>query len=384
MSLVAVLRCNGYDEALVGQTVRKGIDMLGGPAAFAKSGEKILLKPNWLAPDPPEKCTCTHPMVFKAVCEAFLETGAKLWYGDSPAFQRPDAAANKSGCAGVADGLSIPLADFRHGKEIFHAHGIQNKKFTIANGVLESDGVISLPKLKSHGFLRMTGAVKNQFGCIPGALKGEFHVKTSDPTDFSRMLADLNAFIKPRLYIMDGIIAMEGNGPRGGTPKALSTDPVALDAAACRIISIDPRCVPTIKAGEDAGIGGALFELIGDPIEGFIDTTFAIKREPIAAYRPKGALIFAKNALVPRPVIVAKKCIKCGVCVTVCPVNPKALDWHDNNKNRPPSYMYKRCIRCYCCQELCPQSAIRLKVPFLRKFFMKNKRSMKGNSLKTP
>jgi len=48
-------------------------------------------------------------------------------------------------------------------------------------------------------------------------------------------------------------------------------------------------------------------------------------------------------------------------------VSPKAVDWHDGNKKNPPTYKYERCIRCYCCQELCPESAIYLKVPFIRR-----------------
>ncbi|HEX7511565.1 MAG TPA: 4Fe-4S dicluster domain-containing protein, partial [Chitinivibrionales bacterium] len=96
-----------------------------------------------------------------------------------------------------------------------------------------------------------------------------------------------------------------------------------------------------------------------------------VKREPIRPVRGKGLLNFVKNALVPRPVITPKKCIKCGVCVGVCPVNPKALYWRGGNKNLPPAYHYKQCIRCLCCQELCPQSAVVVKVPLFRKMFMK-------------
>ena len=50
-----------------------------------------------------------------------------------------------------------------------------------------------------------------------------------------------------------------------------------------------------------------------------------------------------------------------------CPVDPKAVDWHDGDKKNPPSYKYERCIRCYCCQELCPESAVELRVPLLRR-----------------
>lgn len=115
----------------------------------------------------------------------------------------------------VADKLGIHLADFQNGKEIYFEEGKQNKKFIIAKGVLDADGIISLPKLKTHGYAKMTGCIKNQFGCIPGKLKGEFHVKLPDVNDFARMLVDLNKLVKPKLYIMDGIIAMDGNGPRG-------------------------------------------------------------------------------------------------------------------------------------------------------------------------
>ena len=379
MARVVILRCEGYAEHLVVPVVRKGIDMLGGPSVFARPGEKILLKPNWLAADPPEKCSTTHPVVFKAVCMAFKDTGAKFFYGDSPAMQRPEIAAKKSGFEDVAKEFAVTPADFQSGKNVFVKNGLQNKKFTIANGVLACDGLISLPKLKTHGFQLMTGAVKNQFGCIPGVLKGEFHVKTPDADDFAKMLIDLNSYINPRLYIMDAIIAMEGNGPRGGKPKQLnvllfSTDPVALDATACRIIGLKPELVPTNKAGQEAGAwtyNSDAIELLGDPIEDFIDLKFDIKREPVKPFKAEGLMSFIKNALVPRPYIVSEKCIKCGICIDACPVSPKAIVWHDKNKALPPSYNYRKCIRCYCCQEMCPQSAIRLKTPVLRKLYVK-------------
>lgn len=110
----------------------------------------------------------------------------------------------KTGISTIATELNISLADFQSGKNVFFREWKQNKKFTIANGVLNNDGVISLPKMKTHGYQRMTGAVKNQFGCIPGALKSEFHVKVPDASDFARMLIDLNTYIHPRLYVMDG------------------------------------------------------------------------------------------------------------------------------------------------------------------------------------
>lgn len=377
MSKVALVRCESYEYDEVKAAVEKGLALLGGAEKFAGSGEKILLKPNLLSADPPEKCTTTHYMVFKAVGEVFKRTGAILSYGDSPGIHTPEAAARKSRIAGAAEELGIPLADFHKGDEVSFKEGIQNKRFVIARGVLESDGIISLPKLKTHGFARMTGCVKNQFGCIPGTLKGEFHVRVPDVLSFSRMLVDLNNLLKPRLFIMDGIVAMEGNGPRGGTPKKMnmllfSADPVALDATVCRIINLNPEYVPTVKFGKEAGLGTYIeeeIELVGGSIEDFYDPSFSVKREPVKPYKPGGVVQILRNSLVPKPHIDAAKCVKCGVCVNACPVKPKALDWHDGVKTDVPSYIYKRCIRCYCCQELCPQSAIELKVPLVRRLF---------------
>lgn len=382
MSKVALVKCDSYDYGAVLAAVKRGLDLIGGPELFAKPSEKILLKPNLLSADPPEKASTTHHSVFKAVAEVFKSTNAEVSYGDSPAFHSPKTAATKAGLAAAADELGIGLADFQNGEEVLYKEGIQNKKIIIAKGVLECDGMISLPKLKTHGLEKMTGCIKNQFGCVPGTLKGEFHVRIPDAIDFAKMLVDLNAFVKPRLYIMDGIIAMEGNGPRGGNPVKMnvllfSSDPVALDATVYRMVNLEPELVPTTKFGKEAGLGTYIkeeIEILGDSLESFYNSGFDVKREQIKPYKTGGFLNFIRNSFVTRPQIIDEKCVKCGVCVNMCPVNPKAVDWHDGVKTKPPMYIYKRCIRCYCCQELCPESAIELHVPPIRRIFMKKKK----------
>lgn len=379
MSKVAIVCCESYEYSEVKMAVERGFDLLGGSSKFVRPNEKILIKPNWLSADPPEKCVTTHPAVFRAVSEVLQSAGAILTYGDSPAFQSPETAAKRTGISAVAQELNILLADFKSGKEVHFPKGHQNKKFIIANAVLESDGVISLPKMKTHGFQRVTGAIKNQFGCIPGALKGEFHVKVPDAYEFARMLVDLNDCIHPRLYIMDGIYAMEGNGPKGGIPRKMSvllfsTDPIALDATQCRLVNLDPALVLTNKAGLEMGAGTYHkkdIEILGDSLDDFIALDFDVNREPEKPFKGSGGIRLIKNAISPRPYIVAERCINCGVCVDMCPVNPKAVDWRDGNKSNQPSYKYDRCIRCYCCQELCPEGAILIKKPFIRKMFSK-------------
>jgi uncharacterized protein (DUF362 family)/NAD-dependent dihydropyrimidine dehydrogenase PreA subunit len=374
-SKVALVHCSSYELDEVRQAVSRGLNLIGGAGVFVKPGERILLKVNLLVGDVPEKCVTTNPTVFRSVAELFVEEGSIIQYGDSPGHGTPHAAAKKSGIADVAEEMNIELADFKEGREVFFAQGKQNKKFFISNGVLDADGLISLPKMKTHGLERFTGSIKNQFGTVVGMRKGEFHVKLPDATDFARMLVDLNNYIKPRLYIMDGIVAMEGNGPRGGTPRAMnvllfSTDPVALDATACRLINLNPLYVPTTVIGGETGAGTYLeedIEIVGDDLKDFICSDFIVNRTPVRSAKKSLIVRFLNNRLVPKPFIIVEKCTQCGTCVNSCPVEGKAVNWLNGDHTKPPVYDYQKCIRCYCCQEMCPESAIILKAPIVRK-----------------
>ncbi|MBL6990706.1 MAG: DUF362 domain-containing protein [Bacteriovoracaceae bacterium] len=387
MSKVVIKKCTSYDLELVQQTVEEGIELLGGVDRFVFDNETILLKPNLLVGEHPDKCVTTHPVVFHAVAQTIKKhSKCRIVYGDSPAIGSTQAAAKKTGLAEVADKLDIELADFQSETNVYFEQGKQNKKFTIASGVHASDGIISLPKLKTHGLERLTGCVKNQFGCVPGLLKAEFHVKLPDATDFAKMLLDLNMYLKPRLYVMDGIQAMEGNGPRGGNPKQMnillfSDDPIALDATVCRLIDIDPEFVPTTKFGAEFGAGTYKedeIELLGDSLADLKNQDFNIKRTPVNHYKPGPFLKFFNNHLVPKPVIINDTCTKCGLCVQMCPTAPKSIDWKNNNQKIPPQYTYNTCIRCYCCQELCPHQSITIETPLLRKFLGLFFDSLKG------
>jgi len=377
---VAVIRCDSYDRKQVLESVKKGIELLGGISLFVKPGEKIVLKPNILVGIDAEKCVTTHPAVFGAVGQLCQAAGAKVYYGDSPSFGKNEPNLRKAGLKQVGDELGFIVADFDAGREVSHKDALLVKKIVLANGVLDNDGLISLPKLKTHGLVRFTGAVKNQFGCVPGLLKGQYHVKLPDPFDFAAMLVDINTYIKPRLYVMDGIMAMEGNGPRSGKPKQLnvlllSADPIAIDAVACRIIDVNPEIVPTAKLCEKAKLGTyhtENIEIVGDRLEGLIDKKFKVNRTAPVTNKGNRVMAFIKNKITPRPVIDKNKCTQCGTCVRMCPVEPKAVNWVNNDKSKPPKHYYDRCIRCYCCQETCQEGAIDIESPLLGRIFFRS------------
>ncbi len=375
-SKVALVRCLTYDEDEVFAAVRSGIDLLGSSDAFTAANEQILLKPNVLAGDPPDRCVCTHPAILKAVGRVFQSTTPSLSYGDSAAHGDSLPNLTTAGLTTVAEEIGLKVADFDRGQQVDFPDSPQAKRFLIANGVRAADGIVSLSKLKTHMVTRMTGAVKNLYGCIPGQTKRRYHFTYPNAFAFSQMLVALNLMLKPkvRLHIMDGVMAMEGNGPRNGDPVHIgvllfSTDPVALDTVMCNLIELNPMRVPTSGSGGRWGLGTYKMEeidVVGDSLSAARPGGFIVRRGPVRDLSPQGILSIIDNLIAQRPVLNTRRCVRCGQCVEACPVQPKALDWHDGDKKQPPTYKYIRCIRCYCCQEICPEGAISVKHTFLR------------------
>ena len=372
------MACPDYDRDRVFRAIRTGLDFFdvaGFIGKAADAGKPILLKPNWLLPAPPEKGVTTHPAVFSAVARSLLDRGANLTFGDSPnpAF-KPMAVARRSGVLEEAEALGIPMADFETGADVSYPEGAQNRRFHVARGALNAGAIINLPRLKTHSFTFMTGALKNTFGVVPGGLKPEFHIKHPDVEGFSRMIVDLNGLVRSRLVVLDAIKAMEGNGPGSGDLVdvgllIISEDPVAADAVGCRLMGIDPLSVPMIRIAHELGIGNAHPESIdirGDPLEEHIRQEFKLPPRSPSDRVPRIVFRLAKDFVVPKPVIDPDACVKCGDCVTSCPTTPKALS---QAKGAVPRYDYSTCIRCYCCQETCREGAIRVKRALLGRFF---------------
>ena len=148
----------------------------------------------------------------------------------------------------------------------------------------EADALINLCKMKTHALERITGGVKNLYGCVSGLNKAKGHTKYSNADSFARMLVDLNRMVQPRLCVMDGIMAMEGNGPTSGDPipmnlLLMSADPVALDTVFARLVHLDPRLVPTIVHGDAMGLGCGREEeirLLGE--EGWLTMDEVVRR----------------------------------------------------------------------------------------------------------
>ena len=269
----------------------------------------------------------------------------------------------------------IPAVDYSEGVKTAYPQGVQAKEFILPKELLEQDCVISLSKMKTHALERITGAVKNSYGFVYGFHKAKGHTQYPSADSFARMLIDLNKCVAPKLYVMDGIVAMEGNGPGSGDPVPMnvllmSTDPVALDSVFSRLVYLKPEMVPTNYHGEKMGLGTWKEEEItlltpdgeismAEAVKKYGNPAFNVDRTKVRKNiwtRMAGALnIFQK-----KPYIEADKCVRCGICVQSCPVPGKAVDFR-KGKGKPPVYDYRKCIRCFCCQEMCPKKAIKVK-----------------------
>ena len=378
-SKVAIIECKTYDQEQVTQAVSKAVDLLGGWHQFVQPDEEIILKPNMLAKCDPERACTTHPTVFRAAGELLQDAGfSNLKYGDSPGNHLAGVENIADGC-GIrepADQLGIPLADFEHGSKVGFPEGHSAKEFIICDGVLKADAIINLCKMKTHQLERVTGAVKNIFGCVYGFNKGASHAIYPTADTFGQMIGDLNCLIKPRLHIMDGIIAMEGNGPQSGDPVPMnvilaSADPVALDSTFCRLVHLDPQLVATNVYAAKYG-AGTMDDIeivtedgpvtIEDAVRRWGRPDFNVQRDK--NFRGKfTAISFLQPLMDKKPFVIKDKCVSCGICIQACPLEPKAIYFHKGK----PKYNHKKCIKCYCCQEMCPKRAIDVKETLLAK-----------------
>jgi uncharacterized protein (DUF362 family)/NAD-dependent dihydropyrimidine dehydrogenase PreA subunit len=371
---IALLKCTDYKVDHIEKKLREGFELLGGTTflrTLIPENSSVLLKPNFLSVIEKGSPVITHYAFFEAVVRIVKEYSNNIIFGDSPGFEDPRKAAEKSGLMEVADRYGVKFADFNEGVHVELKNPLMYKFWNVSKAAYEADVVITLPKLKTHAMMYYTGAVKNQFGCVPGTQKAEWHTKLSDPANFSKMLLDLNSVVKTSFAILDGIIAMEGNGPRNGTPKQMDTiimgeSLTAVDSTAVRLIGYnDVLAVPFLKAAYDTNWGTVLpeeIEILGEEIEKMKCKSFKLSRSAkVVNFISPSLNNFVASLTAPNPVLIEEKCISCKKCDEVCPKKSEVITFVKHRGKLIPKWKYSNCIRCFCCQELCPKGAIATK-----------------------
>lgn len=370
-SAVVITKCTDYINEEVYEAIKKSVDLLGGIGAFVKKGERILLKPNLLSAKPPEAAVTTHPAVVRAVIRLVKEAGATPFVGDSPGIGSAVNVAQKCGIAAVAKEFDVEVIGLSTSVVVENTAGKTFKRLEIAKEAIEADGIINIPKLKTHAQMFLTLGVKNMFGCVVGARKPQWHMAAGvDTGAFARMLVDTYLFLKPRLTIVDGIVGMEGNGPgSGGDPRKLgllfaSPDCIALDRVITEVLGAKAHDLPTTRVAEKDKTGLTDIDrinILGEKIKDVKIHDF--KFPPLIGIEFKLPLSlhgYLRKPLTARPSINKKECTLCNMCVDICP--PGIMTKRDKI-----DIDYDKCIRCFCCLEICPEGAISVKNGWLKR-----------------
>ena len=235
----------------------------------------------------------------------------------------------------------------------------------VAKDAMDADVVINLAKLKTHAMTMLTLGVKNLFGCIVGIQKPEWHLRAGvDRHMFGRLIVSIYEAVRPAYTIVDGILAMEGQGPgRSGTPRHLGVmlagkDAHAVDHVACLMTGMNPENLETQRNAREMGVYKGDVHINGDLN---ILGDFQFPELGSLAMGPEYLGRFMRRFVIQQPVANNKACKLCGECWKYCPA--QAISHTD----RGISFNTDTCIRCYCCLEICPHAAIRAKKPLAGK-----------------
>lgn len=368
MEKVTVAIAANYKAETVERALREIFANYGGPESFFASGDKVLLKVNMVDAVAPELAVTTHPEIVRAVIRLVRECGAEPFVGDSPGLASTRKAAEKCGILAVCNELAVELLDFSEAVEVKLPLGRAVKKLNVAKAVTQFDKIISLAKMKTHTFMGVTGAVKNMFGIVPGTLKAKWHFNMQHQDRFAELLMDICGYRIPEFSIIDGIMGMEGNGPRNGKPKFAGIlfggkNPYAVDAIMAEKMGLSKMYSPlsALALARGAVCQTADIDVVGSA------HAFRCEFVPAKSYKtageayPQWLVDILRRVFTARPAIKYLECVGCGECVKVCPAAAVSI------ADCAATIDKKKCIRCFCCQEFCPKDAVRVKQGLLAK-----------------
>jgi uncharacterized protein (DUF362 family) len=251
-------------------------------------GKTVLLKPNFVGPDPQNQIN-THPAVVAAARESFLRLGAvRVFLGDGPALERDTEAIVESmhlrEYIGTLSECFVDLNLDAPRRTALRTNASPLKHLYFPETVLGADLVVSMPRMKTHHWAGVTLSLKNMFGVVPGNCYG-WPKNILHWAGITRALLDINSTVRPGFAIVDGIIGMEGNGPTQGTPKqcgvlVLGDDPVAVDSTCARIMGLLPERIDYLaQAGLMLGhVKEEKIQQIGETIAR-VQTPFEVLRD---------------------------------------------------------------------------------------------------------
>jgi len=255
MEKVVIQRCAGYGVSLE-ENIRTAFSCCFGRMQDAvRPGDKVLLKPNLLLKDLAGSCVNTNPLFVKAVANIVKDAGGLPFVGDSPAFGTARQVAAGCGLLRLLEKEGVPVVSLKRNRRY-------GRNVRITRSIDDFDSIINLPKLKAHGQMLFTGAVKNLYGMVSGKVKAWRHLTArSSREKFSLMLLGICEQVRPCFTLVDAIDIMEKTGPRNGVLKNAGLifagiNCISIDRVICEVFSVDAQKVPLLYAAQKYGFAG--------------------------------------------------------------------------------------------------------------------------------
>jgi uncharacterized protein (DUF362 family) len=269
LATVAVVRVEGKSlEA----ALEEALEYLGGVESIVPEGSKVLIKPNIVRyQSPPD--TTSPDMVEALVNIIKRRNPSVIWIADGSGEGNTMENFQALGYLQVAERTGAILVDLNYGEMVevpVEGGGFVLDSLTLNKVLTEADVFISVPAMKTHSTAVVTLGMKNLVGIAPGAIysrpgwanKWRLHEKAEEKGDMylGGVITDLCTARRINLTIIDGRIAMEGEGPHEGTPVDMGLiiagrDPVATDSVASFIMGFEPEKIPTLVCGNQKGLG---------------------------------------------------------------------------------------------------------------------------------
>ena len=370
---VVIVPCERYEDQEVEDALRAALAPMDG-LDFVQPGMRVAVKVNLVTAMKPDTAAVVHPSVVCALVRLLREKGAaEVVVGDSPGGVYSAGylklVYDVCGLRGAVEKAGGKLNDDFTQMQAEYPEAVQAKQFPYTAYLAKADAVIDLCKLKTHGMMGLSCAVKNLFGVIPGTIKPEFHYHYPKADDFADMLVDLYEYVKPRLCICDAVVGMEGNGPTQGTPRKIgcllaAKSGHALDLVAAQLIGLGVNDIPTLAAAQKRGLipaeAGAL-RVQGDPARFTVSDYQTVPSQSNVFFNIFGSGPIGKavnfvvgRILTPFPKLSPAACVGCKKCAGICPA--KAITMVRGK----PKIDRGKCIHCFCCQEFCPKGAMQV------------------------
>jgi uncharacterized protein (DUF362 family) len=229
--------------------VQEAVDLIGGVEPFLATNAKVFVKPNLGTIRTSRTGATTDPNVTRAVIDVLHKrtTDITIIESDSATVDT-ETIWSHCGYDVLAKEKNVRMLSLSK-EPTFTRSGYRLPAILFSDHVL-----VNVPKIKTNDLTIVTCSLKNLFGLIPTRYRAKYH-KAID-----NVIVDLNRFFRQNLIVVDGLIAMEGDGPLRGSPVNMNVviagdNPVAVDVVVCNIIGLNPSLIPHIKMASEAGLG---------------------------------------------------------------------------------------------------------------------------------